>query len=106
MAGGIHRPAGGIQSLAGGGGMQARFPAGGRMDEKRIDLNASVYSLCGAYPEIRDLMAELGFTDILKPGMLQSAGRFMTLPRGAALRKIDLGLIKDKLRERGFVIME
>jgi len=76
------------------------------MDKKRIDLNASVYSLCEAYPEIRDLMAELGFTDILKPGMLQSVGRFMTLPRGAALRKIDLGHIKDKLRERGFVLME
>jgi len=80
--------------------------AGGDMDEKRIDLNASVYSLCEAYPEIKELMGELGFTDILKPGMLRSVGRFMTLPKGAALRGIDLGLVLDKLRERGFEVRQ
>ena len=34
-----------------------------------------------------NILAEIGFVDILKPGMLNTAGRFMTIPKGAAMRK-------------------
>ena len=49
------------------------------MDQK-INLNTTIYELCREYPEIAEILDELGFHDILKPGMLNTAGRFMTIP--------------------------
>lgn len=46
---------------------------------KKIYLSKTVYELCKEYPEIADILSGLGFHDILKPGMIQTAGRFMTI---------------------------
>lgn len=75
------------------------------MDNKTIDLNLSVFQLCSQYPELLDIMQQLGFTDIVKPGMLQTAGRFMTIPKGATLKGIDLETVKATLREHGFDVL-
>ena len=72
------------------------------MEPKRIDLNQSVYSLCQQHPELTEILAAIGFPDIAKPGMLATAGRFMTIPKGAAMKKLDLGDIVRQLAERGF----
>ncbi|MNP63257.1 hypothetical protein D3C76_1586340 [compost metagenome] len=53
-----------------------------------------------------DVMVELGFEQIAKPGMLQSAGRFMTIPKGARLKKIGLDTIKSAFQARGYEIIE
>lgn len=74
------------------------------MEAKRIDLNQSVHALCTQYPELIQLLAGMGFTDITKPGMLASAGRFMTIPKGAALKKLDMGKIIQQLAESGFSV--
>ena len=71
---------------------------------KSIDLRKSVFDICQEYPEIPDLLFELGFHDIVKPGMLHTAGRFMTIPKGAAMKKIDLMQVKMMLEERGFQV--
>ncbi|MDD3414728.1 MAG: DUF1858 domain-containing protein [Lachnospiraceae bacterium] len=73
---------------------------------KKINLNNTVYELCKEYPEIADILSGLGFHDILKPGMLQTAGHFMTIPKGAAMKKINLEEIKETLTEQGFQIVE
>lgn len=73
--------------------------------EKKIDLNRTVYELCKDYPELPEVLAELGFTDIIKPGMLATAGRFMTITKGAALKKISLETIKETLVEKGYDII-
>ncbi len=75
------------------------------MSEKVIHLSKSVYELCQQYPELPKLLHDLGFTDITKPGMLVSVGRFMTLAKGAAARKMDLELLKQRLEEHGFVVI-
>ncbi|WP_099469005.1 DUF1858 domain-containing protein [Konateibacter massiliensis] len=72
--------------------------------EKTLDLNKSVYELTKEYPEIVDILSELGFKDITKPGMLNTAGRFMTIPKGAAMKKIDMALIEKTLSEKGYQI--
>ena len=36
---------------------------------KTIDLTRSVFDLVTEYPELADIMAELGFTEIKKPAM-------------------------------------
>lgn len=74
--------------------------------EKQLDLNQSVHDLCALYPEIMDILKDLGFTDIVKPGMLQTAGRFMTIKKGAAMKKIDLESIIQTLKNNVFTIKE
>lgn len=70
--------------------------------QKELNLGQSVYELCRAHPELKEILLELGFTDILYPGILQTAGRFMTLPKGARMKGIDLASILKKLRVWGF----
>lgn len=73
---------------------------------KIININKSIYDITNENPEIIDILVELGFSDITKPGMLQTAGRFMTLPKGAALKKISLESIKDILEVKGYHVEE
>lgn len=74
--------------------------------KKQLHLQSSLYELCTAEPEIIEIMAELGFTQIAMPGMLQSAGRFMTIPKGAAMRKIPLADIIAVFEAKGYEIIE
>lgn len=73
--------------------------------ERIIDLNKSVYDICTKYPEVADVMKDQGFESIGTPGMLKTAGRFMTIPGGAQMKKIPLETIKSALREKGFTIL-
>lgn len=72
--------------------------------DKKINLNHTVYELCKEYPEILDILKDIGFQDIVNPGMMQTAGRFMTIPKGAAMKKINLEFIENTLHEKGFQI--
>ncbi len=71
---------------------------------KSIDLTKTVYELCSKDPELIDILAEVGFRDIRLPGMLQTAGRFMTIPKGAAAKRIDMQTIQTALINRGYRI--
>jgi hypothetical protein len=73
---------------------------------KVIDLSKSVYELSKENPEIIEVMKELGFDSIANPAMLNTMGKFMTIPKGAAMKKIDLNLIKDNFAKRGYTILE
>ena len=74
------------------------------MAGKTVDLKKSVYALCGEDAEIAEIMAGIGFKDILKPGMLNTAGRFMTISKGAALKGVDMETIKKEFLLKGFKI--
>lgn len=73
---------------------------------KLLDLNKTVYEIYKEFPEITGILSCLGFKDITKPGMLQTAGRFMTIPKGAAMKKISMDEIKETLEKKGFEIIE
>lgn len=72
---------------------------------KEIDLNKSVFELCSQYPEAADIMREIGFKDIANPGMLNTVGRFMTIPKGAAAKGIDMGEVKKAFESKGFKVL-
>ena len=74
------------------------------MPDKTIDLDASVYEICSTHPEIKDIMARVGFDEITKPGRLQTMGRFMTIPKGCEHKGIDLGEVVAALRGAGFTV--
>jgi len=73
-------------------------------DKKTIDLRQPVQKLCEQYPQLTDIMRQLGFTEIVKPGMLSTVGRFMTIPKGAAMRGVDMETVRQTLKENGFEI--
>jgi hypothetical protein len=76
------------------------------MEEKIIDFKKTVYELAKDDDNVKNILAETGFKDILKPGMLATAGRFMTIPKGAAFKKIDLDTIKGAFLAHGYKIIE
>ena len=76
------------------------------MGEKVIDLSKTVYELCSSDSEVANILKEIGFQDITKPGMLGTAGRFMTIPKGATMKKIPLETIKESFKNHGYVIKE
>lgn len=73
---------------------------------KLLDLSLPVQKLCAKFPELIDILYKLGFTEITKPGMLATAGRFMTIPKGAAMKRIDMDTILEALGESGFETAE
>ena len=76
------------------------------MNRKPIDLRKTVHELCSADPELTFLLAELGFTEILKPIMLNTVGKIMTVPKGAAMRGIELTMIVQTLEARGYTVID
>ena len=86
--------------------MNAQNAAAASTGGKRLDLGHSVHDLCTQYPELKEILHGLGFVDILKPGMLQTAGRFMTLPNGARMKGIPLDVLRARLEEAGFEPVE
>lgn len=69
-----------------------------------ININETILKLINKDEKLRDILYDLGFKEITKPGMLQTVGRFMTLKAGSNLRKIDLKMIVKRLEEEGYQV--
>lgn len=72
---------------------------------KTIDLRKSVHELTKAYPEIIEIMASLGFTEIRSKAVRNSVGKLMTIPKGARMKQIPLEAIVKALRDNGFKVV-
>lgn len=70
-----------------------------------IDFSKSLYELISQYPIVKDIMFEIGFKDIVKPGMIQTAGRYVTIPKGAKMKKIPLEKVIEVFETKGFQII-
>ena len=71
---------------------------------KTIDFSRSVYDLVQDYPELTEIMAKLGFTEITKKPVLNSVGKLMTIPKGAKMKNIPMEQIVMALMENGFTL--
>jgi hypothetical protein len=71
---------------------------------KTIDFSKSIYELCKKDDQIIPIMKELGFDSVTEPGMINSVGRFMTIPKGAVMKNIDLNKIIETFIEKGYII--
>jgi len=76
------------------------------LKDKILDLNKTVYELCSSDSGITKLLEAAGFRDITKPGMLTTAGRFMTIPKGAKMKNFNLEAMKQTFAEHGYKIKE
>lgn len=72
---------------------------------KKLNLNQTVFELTQEYPELVDILAGLGFTEITKKFMLQSVGKIMTIPRGAEVKKISMMDVVTTLKDNGFELV-
>lgn len=70
-----------------------------------IDINKSVYELIKEYPEIADIMKSIGFESITDPLMVNTVGRYMTIPKGALMKKINLDTVIKEFEANGFTII-
>ena len=73
--------------------------------EKQIDLKKSVFELVKTYPELKEVLVELGFKDIVLPGMLETAGRIMTIEKGAKMKQFYIKDIIKKLEDKGYKVV-
>lgn len=73
---------------------------------KVIDMNQTVHDLVSQHPELIPILKQLGFEHITKPGMLQTAGRVMTIPNGCRMKGISFALVKHTFKTNGFKIKE
>jgi hypothetical protein len=71
-----------------------------------IDFSKTIYDLCSESEGIAGILAEIGFKDITKPGMINTAGRFMTIPKGAKAKGFDIDEIKKEFIKRGYELKE
>lgn len=71
-----------------------------------ISLQDSVEEIVGKHPEAVRILKELGFSNIGNPLMLSTMGKFMTLPKAAAMKKISLEEIKDAFRINGIEVRD
>lgn len=72
---------------------------------KQISSQSTIYELCSKYPELIPILDELGFHEISNPLMRATAGKFMTLPKGAAAKSIPWDTIIRVLHNRDFEII-
>ena len=73
---------------------------------KTVDFKDSLANILKQYPELLDILYDFGFMQIKAPGMLQTAGKFMSLKMGCELRKIDISALEDHLISLGYTINE
>ena len=73
--------------------------------EKTLDLSKTIYELCKEDPKIIPIMLQAGFSEIANPLMLATAGRVMTIPQGAKMRKISLDTVTQVFRSHGYGIL-
>lgn len=72
---------------------------GDTMNKVKEDI--SIQQLIKHHPEALDIMKSLGFEDIMKPGMIQTVGRVMTLKKGCRMKKIDYENAKKAFQDHG-----
>jgi len=71
---------------------------------KEIDLNKSVYELTEQYPELIDILKDLGFLGVKNAITRQTLGRVTTLPQGCKKMGRELNEVIKILTEKGFGI--
>lgn len=74
--------------------------------KKIVNFNKTIYELCTEDTFIIEIMKELGFEQITKQGMLQTAGRVMTIPKGAHMRRIELTEIIQTFEKHGYAVKQ
>jgi len=72
---------------------------------KEIDLKKSVYELTEAYPELIDILKEMGFLGVANPLVRKTLGRMTTIHAGCEKQGKNLQEVLERLEGLGFKIV-
>lgn len=72
---------------------------------KTLDINKSIYELTESYPELIDILKDMGFKDITNPFMRRTAGKVMTIAKGCNMKGMDMDDVIKKLSDKGFDVI-
>lgn len=67
-------------------------------------MEKSLYELTKTYPELIDILKELGFLEVINPVLRNTIGRKITIPQGCEKQGINLSEIISRLEENGFSV--
>ena len=73
---------------------------------KKIDLNKSIYELTEEFPELIEILKDMGFIGVINPLVRKTIGRKTTLPGGCKKQGKDLEEVFRKLKDEGFEILD
>lgn len=73
---------------------------------KVIDLKKTVFELVQEHPEVADVLASVGLTDIKDPKILETVGKQLTIPQGTRKRGVALDVVANALKAKGFEVVE
>jgi len=71
---------------------------------KLIDLKKNVYELTETYPELIEVLKEMGFLGVANPIARKTLGKVTTIPQGCKKQGKDLDEVIKKLKELGFKV--
>ncbi len=71
---------------------------------KLIDLKKNVYELTETYPELIEILKEMGFLGVANPIARKTLGKLTTIPQGCKKQGEDLNEVIKKLKELGFKV--
>jgi len=71
---------------------------------KDIDLKKNVYELTETYPELIEILKEMGFLGVANPIARKTLGKITTIPQGCKKQGKDLNEVIKKLKELGFKV--
>ena len=72
------------------------------MTKKLINTNKNIYELCKEYPEIKNILSDLGFEAINNPVMFNIMAKLTTIDKASKIKNIDMNNIIKKFEENGF----
>ena len=76
----------------------------GEQNGKEIRFIQISIDLVKEYPEVTDIMKELGFSEITNKVMLNSVGKIMTIPKGAKMKGVSMIDIVGAFMKAGFTL--
>ena len=69
-----------------------------------IDLKKTVYKLTETYPELIEVLKDMGFLGVANPVVRKTLGKITTIPQGCQKQGKDLNEVIKKLEEMGFKV--
>lgn len=73
---------------------------------KTISIDETIYSLVNNYPEIKDVLFSLGFTQLDNPVMFNSVAKVMTLRKALRVQNVSILDLRESLLKLGYIIKE
>jgi len=71
---------------------------------KHINLKKNVYELTETYPELIEILKEMGFLGVANPVARKTLGKITTIPQGCKKQGKDLNEVIKKFKELGFKV--